>query len=210
MVIVADVRDRSSVFASSEVALGKRVWAFVLMLLCMSAAVVQAQTEETEPRVIARPGTTLVGFSGYVDRFFSSQATFPINYTAQLDVCRFVTKRVAIRGGVVGSGSVKGDTSDDLGAGSGAPSMHALAGVLYYFTPDSIISAYVGGEYWAQLTQREGRDSGSLVGIVGMQATMSSRASVFVQGGIGGRVNRGEDDELLTRFVAQVGLRIKL
>jgi hypothetical protein len=190
--------------------LPKRVFVFVLVLLGTSAAAVQAQTEETEPRVIARPGTTLVGFSGYVDRFFSSEAVFPINYTAQLDVCHFVTKRFAIRGGVVGSGSAKGDNSDDLATGSGAPSIHALAGVLYYFTPDSIVSAYVGGEYWAQLTQREGRDSGSFIGTAGLQAAISSRASFFVQGGIGGRMNRGEDDELLTRFVAQVGLRIKL
>jgi hypothetical protein len=190
--------------------LRNRVLALVLMLLAVSAATARAQTEETEPRVIARPGTTLVGFSGYVDRFFSSEAVFPINFTAQLDLCRFVTKRFAIRGGVVGSGSVKGDNSDELAAGSGAPSMHALAGVLYYFTPDGIVSAYVGGEYWAQLTQREGRDNGSLFGVAGMQAAISSRASFFVQAGVGGRVNRGDDDELLTRFVAQVGLRIKL
>jgi hypothetical protein len=184
----------------------------VLVLLLLGASVVTAhgQTEETEPRVIARPGMTLLGFSGYVDRFFSSEAVFPINYTAQIDVCRFVTKRFAIRGGIVGSGSVKGDNADELATGSGAPSMHALAGLLYYFTPDSIVSAYAGGEYWAQLTQREGRDNGSLVGIAGVQAAISSRASFFVQGGVGGRVNRGDDDELLTRFMVQLGLRIKL
>ncbi len=180
------------------------------MLLGAGAATVHAQTEETEPRVIARPGTTVVGFSGYVDRFFSSEAVFPINYTAQVDVCRFVTRRFAIRGGAVGSGSVKGDNSDENATGSGAPSVHAIAGVLYYFTPDSIVSMYVGGEYWAQLTQREGRDTGSVFGTAGLQAAISSRASFFVQGGVGGRVNRGDRDELLTRFVAQLGLRIKL
>jgi hypothetical protein len=186
------------------------VFAFVLTLLGASAVSAHAQTEETEPRVVARPGTTLVGFSGYVDRFFSSEAVFPINYTAQIDVCRFVTKRFAVRGGAVGSGSVRGDNSDELASGSGAPSVHALVGVLYYFTPDSIVSAYVGGEYWAQLTQREGRDTGSFFGTAGLQAAISSRASFFVQGGVGARVNRGDDDELLTRFVAQLGLRIKL
>ena len=72
--------------------MGKRVFAFVLILLGAGAVSAAAQTEETEPRVVARPGTTLVGFSGYVDRFFSSEAVFPINYTAQIDICRFVTK----------------------------------------------------------------------------------------------------------------------
>jgi hypothetical protein len=32
---------------------------------------------------------------------------------------------------------------------------------------------------------------------------------MFIQGGFGARLARGEDDELLSRIVAQMGLRIK-
>jgi hypothetical protein len=160
--------------------------------------------------VIGRPGTMLVGFAGFVDRFFSPEAVLPINYSAQVDLCRFVTKRFAVRVGAVGMGSIGGDNEDDLAAGSGAPSLHAAGGVLFYFTPESMISPYVGGEYWAQLTQRAGRDTGSVLGTAGLHAAISSRASFFVQGGVGARLSRGEDDELFTRFVAQLGLRIKL
>jgi hypothetical protein len=197
-----------------------------VLVVCVSATPARAQTptesqlqpptqsiiqsEDTEPRVIGRPGTMLVGFSGYVDRFFSPEAVLPINYLAQVDVCRFITKRFAVRVGAVGTGSFGGDNEDELASGSGAPSVHASGGVLFYFTPESMISFYLGGEYWAQLTQRAGRDTGSLLGTGGIHAAISSRASLFIQGGVGARVARGEDDELFTRFVAQLGLRIKL
>ena len=72
-----------------------------------------------------------------------------------------------------------------------------------------MISMYLGAEYWAQLTEREAGDTGSLLGTAGLQAAVSSRASMFIQGGFGARLARGEDDELLSRIVAQMGLRIK-
>jgi len=166
-------------------------------------------TEETEPRIIGRPGTMMVGFSGFVDRFFSPEEVLPINYSVQIDVCRFVTKRLAIRVGAVGTGSVGGEDDDQLRSGSGAPSLHAAGGMLFYFTPQSMVSFYTGGEYWAQLTQRSGRDTGSFLGVAGLHAAISSRASVFIQGGVGARLARGDSDELFTRFVAQMGLRLK-
>jgi hypothetical protein len=167
------------------------------------------QSEETEPRVIGRPGTMLLGFSGFADKFFSSEDVFAANYTLQVDVCRFLTKRFAVRVGAVGSGSFGGDDDEDLSTGSGAPSLHATTGLLYYFTPQSMMSVYVGGEYWAQLTRRADRDTGSVFGTAGIQAAVSSRASFFVQGGVGARMARGDDNELLTRFAGQLGLRIK-
>jgi hypothetical protein len=171
----------------------------------------QPESEDVEPRVIGRPGTMLVGISGFVDKFASSENLFPTNYTAQVDVCRFLTKRFAVRVGTVGTGSVGGEEADEVvSAGSGAPSVHASGGLLFYFTPQSMASFYVGGEYWAQLTRRVAGDTGSLLGVAGLHAAISSRASVFIQGGVGARIARGDDDELLSRIVAQLGLRIKL
>jgi len=181
-----------------------------VLVVCLPVAHASAQSEDVEPRVIGRPGTMMVGLSGFADRVSSPEESLPINYTAQIDICRFVSRRIAVRVGAVGSGSAGGDGADDLRAGSGAPSINATGGVLFYLTPASIVSPYVGAEYWAQLTQRSGRDLGSMLGTAGVQAAVSSRASFFVQGGFGARLNRGEDNKLLTRFVAQLGLRIRL
>ena len=135
---------------------------------------------------------------------------FPTNYVAQVDVCRFLTRRFAVRVGAVGTGSFGGDDEDEAAAGSGAPSMQASGGALFYFTPQKMASFYLGGEYWAQVTRRAAGDTGSIVGVAGIHAAMSSRASVFIQGGVGGRIARGDEGELLTRIVAQLGMRIKL
>jgi hypothetical protein len=190
----------------------------VLVFLAGQAANALAQTEpapaqtvsdELEPRIVGRRGTTWIGFGGFLDKFSSTEDLFPANYTAQVDVCRFLTKRIAVRAGVVGSGTFGGEEQDDALSGSGAPAVHASGGVLYYFTPLKMASFYLGGEYWAQLTQRTSGDSGSVVGVAGIHAVVSSRASVFVQGGFGGRIARGDDEELLTRIVAQLGVRLK-
>jgi opacity protein-like surface antigen len=199
-----------------------RHWRLSLSLLALVAAAAPtalAQTppatapvafEEIEPRIVGRAGTTSIGLAGFVDKFSSSEEIFPSNYTAQVDVCRFVTRRLAVRVGVVGSGSFGGDESDELLPGSGAPSFQASGGLLFYFTPQKIASVYLGGEYWAQITRRAEGDTGSLLAVGGLQAAISSRASVFIQGGVGARMARGDDDELLTRIVAQLGVRIKL
>jgi len=178
--------------------------------ICVIPAAVCAQQEELEPRMVGRPGMTSVGMAGFADRFFSSEEELPTNYTAQVDILRFLTRRIAVRGGVVGSGSFGGETTEDAKAGSGAPALHGLGGVSFYFTPASMVSAYVGAEYWGQITQRSGRDVGSLIGTAGVQGAFSSRASFFIQGGYGARLNRGDDNELLTRFVGQIGLRIRM
>jgi hypothetical protein len=191
----------------------------VVVFLASQAAIALAQTDqapaqvvsdELEPRTVGRRGTTWIGIGGFMDKFSSSESLFPTNYTAQVDVCRFLTKRIAVRAGAVGSGRFGGEEEDDAPAGSGAPAIHASGGVLYYFTPLRMASFYLGGEYWAQLSQRTSGDTGSLVGVAGLHAVVSSRASFFVQGGFGSRIARGEDDELLTRIVAQVGVRLKL
>jgi hypothetical protein len=172
---------------------------------------VQTPSEDVEPKVIGRRGTTLVGFSGFAGRFFSSEKLFPTNYVLQVDVCRFVTKRFVVRAGAVGTGQFGGDDDDAaaLPNGTGAPALHASGGLLFYFTPESMMSFYVGSEYWVQITQRAERESGSVLGTAGIHAAISSRASFFMQGGVGANIARGDDDELQTRFVAQMGLRIK-
>jgi hypothetical protein len=167
------------------------------------------QVEEIEPRRVGVKGDTSIGLSGFVDKFSSSEESFPLNYIAQVDVCHFVTNKFAIRARAVESGSLGGENSDDLAVGSGAPSLQASAGVLYFFTPGSMLSLYVGGEYWAQLTQRTDPDAGTAIGMAGLQAAVSSRASFFIQGGYGVRLTRGVDDELISRIVSQAGLRIK-
>ena len=168
-------------------------------------------SEELEPRIVGRSGTTWIGFSGFVDKFSSPEDTLPFNYTAQADVCRFLTRRIAIRAGLVGSGRFGVDEEDEEGiAGSGAASLHASGGAMYFFSPQSLMSAYVGAEYWAQLTRRAERDLGSVLGTTGIHATISSRASVFLQGGVGVRLNRGDENELISRFVAQLGIRVRM
>jgi hypothetical protein len=172
-------------------------------------APVIAPPEELEPRVIGSAGMTTVGFAGFVDRFNSSETLYPTNYTVQVDVSRFLSRRIAIRFGVVGSGSVGGDESSDGSAGAGAAALHAGGGGLFYFTPGSMVSAYAGVEYWSQVTRRAENDAGSVVGKFGVQAVVSSRASVFVEGGYGVNVRRGDKGETVTRLVGQLGLRIR-
>jgi hypothetical protein len=181
----------------------------MVAVFAAAAGTATAQVEEIEPRTVGGRGATFVGMSGFVDRFSSPEEALPLNYTAQVDVCRFITNKFAIRIGAVGSGSLGGDHEDELLSGSGAPALHAAGGLLYYFTPRAMVSMYLGAEYWAQLTERESGDTGSLLGTAGLQAAVSSRASMFIQGGFGARLARGEDDELLSRMVAQMGLRIK-
>jgi hypothetical protein len=164
--------------------------------------------EDVQPRSIGTSGTTLIGLGGHVDRFFTVDDDTSFNYTVQADVGYFLTRNIVLEGGVVGSGSIGGDT-DDLPSGSGAPALHAFGGVLWYFTPRAMASLYSGGEYWAQLTQRSGPDAGAVLAKLGFQAALSSRASVFVEGGYGIGLTRN-DEGVPTRLVGRFGVRFKL
>jgi opacity protein-like surface antigen len=183
-----------------------------LLLACATA--VHAQTaavpsEDVEPRVIGTAGTLLIGLSGYVDQFFSSEQRLPFNYSAQIDGGRFLTNSFVVRGGLRGTGSVGGDDAEDLATGSGAPALHAFGGFLYYLTPQSLVSMYTGGEYWAQLTQRRSPDAGSVVGVFGVQGALSSRASLFVEAGYGLGLRKNDDEVRVTRIVGQIGVRLR-
>jgi hypothetical protein len=183
------------------------------LTLLASATAAGAQTgpassEEVEPRTIGSTGTTTTGFSGYIDRFFSPEDGLPFNYSLQIDVGRFITRTLVIRGGMRGSGSVGGDGAEDLPTGQGVPALHAFAGLLHYFTPQSILSLYAGADYWAQLSQRSGADAGTLIGIGGVQGQLSSRVSLFLEGGYGAALSK-DDDSRATRLVAQIGIRLK-
>ena len=140
------------------------------------------ESEDIEPRIVGHKGTTQIGLSGFFDRVYSSEKLMPLNYTVQFDAGRFITKRFVAKLGLVGSGSRGGENASDLASGPGAPSLHATGGVMFYFTPESIISFYTAAEYWAQLTQRSGVDRGSVVAKAGLQAAVSARASFFVEG----------------------------
>lgn len=174
-----------------------------------SAVDSSAESEDIEPRIVGRRGTTQIGFAGYVHRGYSSEELFPLNFSLQVDAGRFITKRFVARIGVIGSGSRGGDDSADVATGPGVPSLYATGGLMFYFTPEAIMSFYTSTEYWAQLTQRAGADSGSIVAQGGLQAAVSSRASLFVEAGYGARLTKGKEGELMTRIVGQVGLRIK-
>lgn len=186
-----------------------RIVVVVLLITGGAAASAQAQSEEIEPRVIGHKGTTHIGFAGFLDRVYSSEELLPLNWTAQMDVGRFITNRIVARLGLVGSGSVGGDDSADLASGAGAPALNATGGLMFYFTPKSILSLYTGAEYWAQLTQRADVDSGTVFGKVGLQAALSSRASFFTEGGYGVRLTKDDKGGVMTRITGQIGLRIK-
>jgi hypothetical protein len=184
-----------------------------LTVLAWTAAA-SAQTgtpssEEVEPRTIGSTGTTMTGFSGYVDRFFSPEDGLPFNYSLQIDVGRFMTRSLVIRGGMRGSGSVGGDDAEELPAGQGVQALHAFAGLLHYFTPQSMVSLYAGADYWAQLTQRNGADAGTVIGVGGVQGQLSSRVSLFLEGGYGAALSKNDDEVRATRLVAQIGVRLK-
>jgi hypothetical protein len=192
-----------------------RVQAIAIAVTVLTAtAVTTAQTsaqssEEVEPRIIGTADTMVTGFSGYIDRFFSSERGLPFNYSMQIDVGRFVTRTFVVRGGVRGSGSIGGDDSEDLPTGQGVPSLHGFAGLLHYFTPQSMASVYAGADYWAQITQRNGTDAGTIIGVAGVQGALSSRVSLFLEGGYGAALQKNDDDVRVTRIVGQIGVRLK-
>jgi hypothetical protein len=169
----------------------------------------QVTTEETEPRVVGRAGMTMIGFSGFVDRAFSTASLMPLNYTVQADGLRFVTGHIAVRFGVAGSGSIGGDDAATRPTGTGVPALQAFAGGLYFLRPKSMLSPYAGAEYWAQLTERADKDAGSIVGKFGLQAAVSSRTALFAEGGYGVGLAKGPDGELVTRIVGQIGFRVR-
>jgi hypothetical protein len=184
----------------------------IALTVLLWTAAANAQTtppEELEPRIIGTTGTIVTGFSGYVDRFFSSERGLPFNYSMQIDVGRFVAKSFVVRGGLRGSGSIGGDDAEDLASGQGVPALHVFGGLLHYFTPQSIVSLYAGADYWAQLTQRDGADAGTIIGVAGVQGVLSSRVGLFLEGGYGAALQKNDDEVRATRLVAQIGVRLK-
>ncbi|MGE0450280.1 MAG: hypothetical protein AB7Q29_11940 [Vicinamibacterales bacterium] len=167
-----------------------------------------AASEEIEPRIVGTTGTTMVGVSGFFDRASSSEDLYPNNFTLQGDVTRFLTRRIAVTGGIAGMSSA-GEGAGDQRTGPGALALHAFGGALYFLTPRSIASLYLGGSYWAQLTRRDGPDAGTVVGLTGLQATVSSRAAFYVEGGYGLSLTKGSEGEAVTRILGRVGVRLK-
>jgi hypothetical protein len=88
--------------------------------------------------------------------------------------------------------------------------VHALGGVFFYFTPRSIWSAYTGIGLAVQMTQRSGSGMSSVIGSLGVQGAVSSRASFFIEGGFGRGLNKDDEDNRLSRFVGSIGIRLKL
>jgi hypothetical protein len=193
----------------------KSTWIVTIALLVMVfGRIAAAQTdkppsEDVEPRTIADRGTTMVGGALYLDQVYSSERLLPLNFTILGDVTRFVTPRIALRGGVAGGSSRGGDDIDDAPSGLGAPALHGHGAALFYFSPASIWSLYAGAGFSSQLTRREDTDpSGTVQGIVGLQGAISSRVHVFVEGSYGTGLSRS--DEQTTRITTYAGLRLRL
>jgi hypothetical protein len=180
---------------------------FAIAALLLLSAEARAQ-EDLEPRTVGGTGDMSIGLSGFIDRFGSNEESFPLRATLHVDVSRFVSGRVAVRAGLVGS-TFFGESEGETPTGPQAAALHGHGDVLFYFTPQSMMSVYTGAEYRAQLTHRADKDAGTVLGLAGLQATVSSRASVFVQGGYGVRLTRGDEGELQSRIVGELGLRIR-
>jgi hypothetical protein len=179
------------------------------LVLALAAPVAAQQTEDIEPRTVGGAGVTAIGVAGFIDTLASSEDSFPFRVTAHVEVTRFLTPRIAVRGGLIGADSFGGDDADDRPTGPAVPSLQASAAGLFYVSPESMLSFYAGGEYRAQLTSRADRDAGAVLGVAGVQGAVSSRVSVYVEGGYGVRLTRGDEDERQMRLAGQIGLRIK-
>ena len=213
---------------------GTRGWvrATVVVAVLMGGVTdARAQSEDVEPRIIGNRGVTLLGLSGSLSRFFSTEELMAGTYTVQADGHRFVSRKIALRFGVIGANTFGGssDESDSDASDSDADAdssdsssdnddavtslagnvIEALGGAIFYFTPESIWSFYGGGEYRARLTNRSAGDAGSVNAILGVQGALSSRASFFFEGGYGLRLQRGDAGELQTRIVGQAGVRFR-
>lgn len=213
---------------------GTRGWVLATVFVAVLTGGVtnaRAQSEDVEPRIIGSSGVTLLGVSGSLSRFFSTEELMAGTYAVQVDGHRFVSRKIALRFGVIGSNTFGGgsddsdsgdaeaddsdssensdsdddDTSTDLAGNV----IEALGGAIFYFTPESIWSFYGGAEYRARLTNRASGDAGSVNAIVGLQGALSSRASFFFEGGYGLRLQRGDEGELQTRIVGQAGVRFR-
>lgn len=180
---------------------------FALIIGFVFAAPAAAQ-EDVEPRTVGGRGITTIGLAGFIDKYTSNETTFPTHASLHVDIGRFLTSRFAVRAGLLGA-TTFGDPDDEVATGPGAAALHALGSVQFYFTPQSLLSFYTGAEYRAQLTRRAGQDAGTMLGLGGLQATVSSRASVFVQAGYGARLSRGDEGELQTRITGEVGFRLR-
>jgi len=105
---------------------------------------------------------------------------------------------------------VEEPATDDVPAGIGVTALHAFGSANYYFTPGSLASVYAGAGYWAQITARDGPDNGSVLGLGGFEAALSSRATVYVEGGYGFALTQTDGGATRQRFVARIGVRVKL
>ena len=185
--------------------------ALVLLLVTSTTASAQGNApagEDVEPRTIGSSGTLLVGGAFHFDRVYSSERLLPLNFTLMGDVTKFVTPRLALRGGIVGSGSRGGDDAEERPTGVGVAALHGHGGLFFYLTPRSMWSLYVGGGYSSQLTQRDANDRGTVLGTLGLEGAISSRVHLFVDAAYGTGLSRG--DENTTRLTTYAGLRLRL
>lgn len=184
-----------------------RLLSIVLTVAALGIPAAAWAQEDIDPRIVGTTGTMMAGVSGFIDRFSSTEDDFPWRLALYVDVSRFVTSQIAVRGGLVGATTFQDE--DEESSGPSASSVHGFVSALYFFSPQSMVSFYSGAEYRAQLNRRANPDAGTVLGIGGVQAMLSSKAGLFIEGGYGVRLTDGDEGETLTRLAGQIGLRIR-
>lgn len=150
----------------------------------------------------------MTGFSGDIDRFFSSERGLPFNYSMQIDVGRFVTMALAFAAACAAVAASE-ETTQKISQPARACRAARLRrpAPLLHTTVDA--SFYAGADYWARITQRDSPDAGTIIGVAGVQGALSSRVSLFLEGGYGAALQKNDDDVRVTRIVGQIGVRLK-
>jgi hypothetical protein len=187
------------------------VCVFALVLACAASARAQAAAPARQDRQVGRAGAVQLGVSGFLDKFFtSSDTTQPAFYNVSFDVGKFMTDRFVAKAGIVGSGTF-GGASGGVDTGGGGAQLFGQAGLLFYVSPGSVTSPYLGAEYSTVLTNRQSGDNGTILAKVGVQTALSARSSIFFEGGYGFAVSapsfQGVASERTQQFTGQFGLR---
>lgn len=183
-----------------------------MRVLCLLLLLVPSMAEaQNEDRTVGRQGATQIGFSFSTISVSQGDSDIesPTVYYGNVEVGRFLTDRFVLRGGLSGIGTFGGD--DDSGEDFGFTQFSGLVGLLLYFSPSSVGSAYVGADYSFTLTNRVDGDNGTIYGRVGVQGAVTPRAAIFGEFGYGRQMYSapefGEAPDV-SYIVTQFGLRL--
>jgi hypothetical protein len=178
----------------------------VLTMLAMCALAVPAAAQNAEPnRTVGRKGAkqlslsfaTMTQISTAPDSGFGGATSTSTNIFGAVGFGRFVTERFVLNVGISGSGDVQEGSS---------PMFFTSVGGLFYFSPQRVSSAYIGGDVSTMISTIEGVDSApEVLGKLGVQTAIKENAAIFFEGAYGGAIKSfGSSGSLRT----QLGLRV--